>query len=262
MTQSLHAASETLGWNDGVVCAGGVLGVLMLSTSAAWAARRGLDRRGQGQAQARTSSTPPRRTSRTRSTSTSRTRFHLIGYKFEPESRSPAGGEDHLLDWRCDDTLDDGWALFTHLQTTTRRQDRQPRLDGPLRESKNNRQILGPDQWEKGKFYVDEHELEGAQGHQVPAPEGVRRGSGRTRAGLCRASASSAARTTATTAPKRASSTTGLSKPPPVQPDKKTEAPKVPELTVNKLAPEPEDHHRRQRGRPRMGRRYEHRPFR
>src|SRR5437868_8881772 len=41
-------------------------------------------------------------------------KVHLIGYKFEPESAHP--GDDVKLTywWRCDDTLEDGWMLFTH----------------------------------------------------------------------------------------------------------------------------------------------------
>src|SRR4051794_22449794 len=39
-------------------------------------------------------------------------KIHLIGYKFEPELARV--GQDVKLTywWRCDDTIEDGWALF------------------------------------------------------------------------------------------------------------------------------------------------------
>jgi hypothetical protein len=83
-------------------------------------------------------------------------KIHLIGYKFDPETAKP--GQDVKLTywWRCDEPLDAGWALFTHLHDET--SDKSDNLDwnGPLREEKNKGQILGPDHWEKGKIYVDE----------------------------------------------------------------------------------------------------------
>src|SRR5579884_55369 len=41
-------------------------------------------------------------------------KVHLIGFKAEPENARP--GQDVKLTyyWRCDDTLEDGWLLFTH----------------------------------------------------------------------------------------------------------------------------------------------------
>jgi hypothetical protein len=83
-------------------------------------------------------------------------KVHLIGYKFEPETAKP--GQDVKLTyyWRCDEPLEDGWVLFTHLHDDV--SDKSDNLDwtGPLREKKNDRQVMGPDHWEKGKFYVDE----------------------------------------------------------------------------------------------------------
>ncbi|MGH7281439.1 MAG: carbohydrate-binding family 9-like protein, partial [Polyangiaceae bacterium] len=83
-------------------------------------------------------------------------KVHLIGYKFDPETARP--GQDTKLTyyWRCDDTLDEGWKLFTHLHDDA--SDRTDNLDnnGPIRELKNDKQVLGPDKWEKGKYYVDE----------------------------------------------------------------------------------------------------------
>ncbi len=83
-------------------------------------------------------------------------KVHIIGYKFEPETAKPGAEVKLTYWWRCDDTLDDGWVLFTHLHDET--SDKSDNLDwnGPIREQKNNRQVLGPDHWEKGKVYVDE----------------------------------------------------------------------------------------------------------
>jgi len=88
---------------------------------------------------------------------------HLIGYKFEPEMARP--GQDVKLTyyWRSDDTLEDGWLLFTH--TKDEGSGKMGNLDfvGPIREERNGRQVLGPERWEKGKVYVDE------QTYKVPA---------------------------------------------------------------------------------------------
>jgi hypothetical protein len=70
-------------------------------------------------------------------------KVHLIGYKFEPETAKPGSEVKLTYYWRCDDTLDDGWLLFTHT-TTTERQDRTTSTsNGPLRESEQP-PVLGP----------------------------------------------------------------------------------------------------------------------
>ena len=83
-------------------------------------------------------------------------KVHLIGYKFDPETAKPGQDVKITMYWRCDDTLDDGWSLFTHLHDDV--SDKSDNLDwaGPLRENKNNKQLLGPDKWKKGFVYVDE----------------------------------------------------------------------------------------------------------
>jgi Carbohydrate family 9 binding domain-like len=91
-------------------------------------------------------------------------KVHLIGYKFEPETARP--GQDVKLTyyWRCDDTLEDGWLLFTHTKDVGSGKMGNLDFTGPLREEHNNtHQLLGPERWEKGKVYVDE------QTYKVPA---------------------------------------------------------------------------------------------
>src|SRR5258708_599649 len=83
-------------------------------------------------------------------------KVHLIGYKFEPEQAKPGTEVKITYYWRCDDTIDEGWMLFTH--TKDEGSGKMGNLDfvGPLREQKNNHQMLGPERWERGKVYVDE----------------------------------------------------------------------------------------------------------
>ncbi len=90
-------------------------------------------------------------------------KVHLIGYKFDPENAHPGADVKITYWWRVDDTIEDGWQLFTHVRDDAA--DRTDNLDmnGPLRELRNNKQLLGPDRWEKGKVYVDE------QTYKIPA---------------------------------------------------------------------------------------------
>jgi hypothetical protein len=88
---------------------------------------------------------------------------HLVGYKFEPESAHPGQEVKLTYYWRCDDTIEDGWLLFTH--TKDEGNGKLGNLDyvGPLREDRNGgHQLLGPERWEKGKIYVDE------QAYKIP----------------------------------------------------------------------------------------------
>jgi len=85
-------------------------------------------------------------------------KVHLIGYKVDPEMARPNSDVKITYYWRCDDSLDDGWALFTHV--TDESIGKSDNLDwaGPLRENKDNsgKQLLGPSKWERGKYYIDE----------------------------------------------------------------------------------------------------------
>jgi hypothetical protein len=83
-------------------------------------------------------------------------KVHLVGYKLEPETAGPGAQVRITYYWRCDDPLDEGWQLFTHVQHEGF--DKPDNLDGvgPLREVKGKYQVAGPDRWERGKFYADE----------------------------------------------------------------------------------------------------------
>ncbi|MGD0676907.1 MAG: carbohydrate-binding family 9-like protein [Polyangiaceae bacterium] len=112
-------------------------------------------------------------------------KVHLIGYKFDPEHAHPGDDVKLTYYWRCDDTLEDGWMLFTH--TKDEGSGKLGNLDfaGPIREQKSNgRQVLGPDRWEKGKVYVDEqtYKIPGdVSGAEVSVMVGVWKGDARLR---------------------------------------------------------------------------------
>ena len=83
-------------------------------------------------------------------------KVHIIGYRVEPESPAPGTEVKLTYYWRVDQPPGDGWLLFTHVVPEGGGPEN---LDaaGPLREPQATRkQTLGPDRWEKGKFYVDE----------------------------------------------------------------------------------------------------------
>jgi hypothetical protein len=111
-------------------------------------------------------------------------KVHMIGYKFEPESAKP--GQDVKLTyyWRCDDTLEDGWLLFTHTKDEGNGKLGNLDNDGPIREQRGAHQLLGPDRWEKGKIYVDEQKYtvpSDVAGAEVTIMVGVWKGDARLR---------------------------------------------------------------------------------
>jgi len=112
-------------------------------------------------------------------------KVHLIGYKFDPETARPGTETKLTYYWRCDDTLEDGWLLFTH--TKDEGSGKMGNLDfvGPLREERNgSHQTLGPERWEKGKVYVDEQTYKvpsEVTGAQVTVYVGIWKGDARLR---------------------------------------------------------------------------------
>ncbi len=93
-------------------------------------------------------------------------KVRIVGWKADPEIARPGTDVKLTYYWRTDDTVEDGWQLFTHIQQEG--SDKPENLDGagPLREKKGERQILAPDRWERGKVYVDE------QTYRVPDTAG------------------------------------------------------------------------------------------
>ncbi len=84
-------------------------------------------------------------------------KVHIVGYKVEPTGKAGPGTDVKLtMYWRCDEKVDDGWSLFTHILDSNN--ERILNIDnvGPLREIKETHQALWPSAWEKGKVYVDE----------------------------------------------------------------------------------------------------------
>jgi hypothetical protein len=112
-------------------------------------------------------------------------KVHLIGYKFEPEAGHPGQEVKLTYYWHCDDSVEDGWLLFTH--TKDEGNGKLGNLDnvGPLRELRNgSHQTLGPERWEKGKVYVDEQTYkvpDDVAGSEVTVFVGVWKGDARLR---------------------------------------------------------------------------------
>jgi len=109
-------------------------------------------------------------------------KVHIVGYKVDPEVAKPGTDVKLTYWWRADDSVDEGWKLFTHLRDDVA--DKNDNLDnvGPIRELKNDKQILGPDKWEKGKIYVDEQTYkvpDWVKGPEIPVMIGIWKGGAR-----------------------------------------------------------------------------------
>ncbi|HEX9298075.1 MAG TPA: carbohydrate-binding family 9-like protein [Polyangiaceae bacterium] len=110
-------------------------------------------------------------------------KIHLVGYKIEPVGTAAPGTDVKLtMYWRCDDKVDDGWSLFTHIVDSNG--ERILNIDnvGPLREMKESHQALWPSAWEKGKVYVDEQSFrmpEEAKTADVAVTTGIWKGDAR-----------------------------------------------------------------------------------
>lgn len=96
---------------------------------------------------------------------------HLVGYKVSPEQAGPGAKVKVTYFWRCDEPLDEGWQLFTHVQHEG--YDHHEGLDsnGPLREPRGSSQVLGPDKWERGKVYADEQTF--AMPAEIKGPDSI-----------------------------------------------------------------------------------------
>jgi hypothetical protein len=111
-------------------------------------------------------------------------KVHIIGYKFDPEVAKPGQDVSLTYYWRCDEVLDEGWVLFTHTKDETSGKMGNLDFTGPIREMKGSRQLLGPDTWEKGKFYIDQQTYKvpsDVEGPEVSIMVGVWKGDARLR---------------------------------------------------------------------------------
>ncbi|MBP9112765.1 MAG: carbohydrate-binding family 9-like protein [Polyangiaceae bacterium] len=113
-------------------------------------------------------------------------RIRIVGSKFEPSIAKPGEEVKVTVYWRCDDKVDEGWILFTHMHDEL--SDHKDNLDfsGTLRERVGDqaKQILGPDRWEKGKIYVDSYTYRVANevtGPDITVYTGVFKGNARLR---------------------------------------------------------------------------------
>ncbi|KAK4045067.1 hypothetical protein OUZ56_032475 [Daphnia magna] len=86
-------------------------------------------------------------------------KLRIIGYKLDRAVATPGSTVKVTLYWKCEEKLDDGWMLFTHVDDPVSNQVTNFDWGSAIREQKGDRQILGPDRWEKGKVYVDEIDM-------------------------------------------------------------------------------------------------------
>ncbi|MEI7893384.1 MAG: carbohydrate-binding family 9-like protein [Myxococcales bacterium] len=112
-------------------------------------------------------------------------KIRLLGFKAEPEIARPGADIKITYYWKCEDSVDEGWRLFTHVQDDA---SDHPigNLDGegPLRKIQGDKPVLGPDRWEKGKYYVDEqtyHVPDDVTGETISFYVGVWKGESRLR---------------------------------------------------------------------------------
>jgi hypothetical protein len=112
-------------------------------------------------------------------------KIHLIGYRFDPETAKPGQEVKITYYWRCDDALEEGWLLFTHTKDEGNGKMGNLDYDGPLRDQRNgNHQVLGPERWEKGKFYVDTQNYkvpDDSTGPEITVTTGIWKGDARLR---------------------------------------------------------------------------------
>ncbi len=182
-------------------------------------------------------------------------KVHLIGYKFDPET-AQARARTRSSPTTGAATTRSKTAGCSSPTPRTMGTGKMGNLDfvGPLREERNTtHQVLGPERWEKGKVYVDEQTYkvpDDVTGAEVTVIVGIWKGDARLRI----VSGPNDGDNSAIVGKIK----TGLA---PKTADEHTQN-DVPALTVNKLAANDEDHHRRQAERAGLGGRREHRPFR
>ena len=84
-------------------------------------------------------------------------KIKLLGYRITPEKKAKPGAEVRLtLYWECLEQTGEGWNLFTHIKNSNNEVIKNVDGTGPLRRWVDNKQLLSPGAWVKGKFYQDE----------------------------------------------------------------------------------------------------------
>ena len=86
-------------------------------------------------------------------------KVRLVGYVVSPRQAAytPGSRVTVLLVWRCDQQVDHGWELFTHLVSESGALIQNIDDRGPLRKMEGYEgQPLPPSRWQPGKLYLDE----------------------------------------------------------------------------------------------------------
>lgn len=96
-------------------------------------------------------------------------KLKLLGYAITPEGNAGNGAEVKLtMYWQCNEKLEDGWGLFTHVLDPGGARLLNIDNVGPLRQWADTHQALSPSFWEKGKVYVDEQTFRMPDNMTVP----------------------------------------------------------------------------------------------
>lgn len=107
----------------------------------------------------------------------------LLGYRVSPEKEAKPGAEIKLtMYWECLEDIPEGWNLFTHVLDGN--EQRLLNIDnvGPLRQWVDNKQVLAPSVWKKGKVYVDEQVFslpDKLETHEIVVTTGIWKGEAR-----------------------------------------------------------------------------------
>ncbi len=110
-------------------------------------------------------------------------KVHLLGYNIDPAGVVAPGHKFKLtMYWQPVSQLGPGWRLFTHILDTRGRLIGNDDNVGPLRKITDKHQALPPGDWQRGKVYVDEQEIEvpaKTESPEITVAVGIWRGSTR-----------------------------------------------------------------------------------
>ncbi|RYE76200.1 MAG: hypothetical protein EOO74_08810, partial [Myxococcales bacterium] len=87
-------------------------------------------------------------------------KLHIVGVKVDPSGPVAPGSEVKLrYYWRCDEPPGKDWLLYTHVLDPVTGKIENLDFNGPIREGRGDKHVMGPASWERGKIYVDEQTL-------------------------------------------------------------------------------------------------------